>query len=64
MIALRHSEPAETIVEYADDNEINVRVFGAKHHLEAYRALLGSITGRVIRLTDRPAIVVQAEADE
>lgn len=59
--AMRHGQPAETIVEYADDNDIDLVVLGTKRRPEEYRALLGSVTDRVLRLTHKPATVVKTE---
>lgn len=62
--AMKHGRPAETIVEYADDHDADVLVLGTKRRPEEYRALLGSVTDRVLRLTTRPAIVVKTEISE
>ncbi|SFC74907.1 Nucleotide-binding universal stress protein, UspA family [Halobiforma haloterrestris] len=61
---VRHGYPAETIVEYADDCEADLLVLGTKRRPEEYRALLGSVTDRVLRLTTRPATVVKTEVSE
>lgn len=62
--AMQHGQPAETIVEYADDNSIDLLVLGTKRRPEEYRALLGSVTDRVLRLTHKPATVVKTEVSE
>jgi nucleotide-binding universal stress UspA family protein len=62
--AMRHGHPAETIVDYAADNDIDLLVLGTKRRPEEYRALLGSVTDRVLRLTKRPATVIKTEVDE
>jgi nucleotide-binding universal stress UspA family protein len=62
--AMQHGQPAETIVEYADDNDLDLIVLGTKRRPEEYRALLGSVTDRVLRLTHRPATVVKTEVSE
>jgi len=62
--AILHGQPAETIVEYADDHNVDVLVLGTKRRPEEYRALLGSVTDRVLRLTTRPATVVKTEVSE
>ncbi|WP_128225264.1 universal stress protein [Halobacteriaceae archaeon SHR40] len=62
--AIHHGRPAETIVEYADDHDVDVLVLGTKRRPEEYRALLGSVTDRVLRLTTRPATVVKTEVSE
>ena len=62
--ALRHGRPAETIVGYADDHDVDLLVLGTKRRPDEYRTLLGSVTDRVLRLTTRPATVVKTEVDE
>ena len=62
--AMQHGQPAETIVKYADDNDLDLIVLGTKRRPEEYRALLGSVTDRVLRLTHRPATVVKTEVSE
>ena len=61
---MQHGRPAETIVEYADDHDADVLVLGTKRRPEEYRALLGSVTDRVLRLTTRPATVVKTEVSD
>lgn len=61
---MQHGLPAETIVKYADDNDIDLLVLGTKRRPEEYRALLGSVTDRVLRLTHKPATVVKTEVSE
>lgn len=39
-------------------------VAGSKRRPDAYRALLGSVTERVVRLADRPVLVVKTPVDE
>lgn len=58
---IRHGQPAETIVDYADDADIDMLVLGTKRRPDEYRALLGSVTDRVLRLTQRPAAVIKTE---
>ncbi|GAD52607.1 hypotheical conserved protein [Halarchaeum acidiphilum MH1-52-1] len=60
---LRHGDPAKTIVDYADEADADLVVLGTQHRPAEYRALLGSVTDRVLRLTARPAIVVKTEAE-
>ena len=62
--AMEHGRPAETIVEYATDHDTDVLVLGTKRRPEEYRALLGRVTDRVLRLTTRPATVVKTEVSE
>ena len=62
--AMEHGRPAETIVEYATDHDTDVLVLGTKRRPEEYRALLGRVTDRVLRLTTLPATVVKTEVSE
>lgn len=62
--AIQHGRPAETIVGYANDEDVNLIVLGTKRRPEEYRTLLGSVTDRVLRLTTRPATVVKTEVKE
>lgn len=62
--AIRHGRPAETIVGYADETDADLLVLGTKRRPDEYRALLGSVTDRVLRLTTRPATVVKTEVSE
>jgi len=60
---LRHGDPAETIVDYADEADADLLVLGTQRRPDEYRALLGSVTDRVLRLASRPAIVVKTEVE-
>ncbi|WP_135828129.1 universal stress protein [Halorussus halobius] len=62
--AMRHGRPAESIVAYADDHDADLLVLGTKRRPDEYRALLGSVTDRVLRLTTRPATVVKTEVGD
>ena len=62
--AMQHGRPAEAIVKYADDHDADLLVLGTKRRPDEYRALLGSVTDRVLRLTTRPATVVKTEVSE
>lgn len=62
--AMQHGQPAETIVEYADEQDADLLMLGTKRRPDEYRALLGSVTDRVLRLTTRPATVVKTEVSE
>lgn len=60
---LVYGTPAEAITDYADEQDVDLIVLGTKRRPAEYRALLGSITDRVLRLTMRPATVVKTEAE-
>lgn len=59
----RQGQPAETIVSYADDADVDLLVLGTKRRPDEYRTLLGSVTDRVLRLTTRPATVVKTAVE-
>jgi nucleotide-binding universal stress UspA family protein len=61
--AMRHGEPADVVVSYADDRAVDLVVLGTRRRPTEYRALLGSVTDRVLRLTGRPALVVKTETE-
>ena len=61
---IRHGQPSDVIVDYADDADVDLLVLGTKRRPDEYRTLLGSVTDRVLRLTDRPAAVVKTEVEE
>jgi len=60
---LRRGDPAGTVVDYGDEADVDLIVLGTRRRPSEYRALLGSVTDRVLRLTARPALVVKTEAD-
>ena len=62
--AIHHGRPSEAIVAYANDHDVDLLVLGTKRRPDEYRALLGSVTDRVLRLTTRPATVVKTEVIE
>ena len=61
--AMRHGRPSDAIVDYADHNDVDLLVLGTKRRPDEYRALLGSVTDRVLRLTSRPALVVKTDVE-
>ncbi|WP_336338860.1 universal stress protein [Haloarcula brevis] len=61
---LKHGRPAESIIDAADEVDADVLVLGTKRRPAEYRSLLGSITDKVLRLTERPSVVVKTEVEE
>ena len=59
--ALEHGDPAETVVRYASEQSADVIVLGTRRRPDAYRALLGSVTDRVVRLAATPTLVVKTD---
>ncbi|MFB6130183.1 MAG: universal stress protein [Salinigranum sp.] len=53
--------PARAIVEFADDNDVDVVVMGTHGRSGFGRALLGSVTEKVVRSADVPVITVRGE---
>ncbi|MFD1633710.1 universal stress protein [Haloplanus ruber] len=60
---LRHGQPHEEIVDYADEADVDLIVLGTRRHPEEYRSLLGSVTDRVVRLADKPVVVVKTRVE-
>jgi nucleotide-binding universal stress UspA family protein len=61
---LEHGRPAESIIETAEEADVDLLVLGTKRRPAEYRSLLGSITDKVLRLTERPTVVVKTEVEE
>ena len=61
---LKHGRPAESIIETAEAADVDLLVLGTKRRPAEYRSLLGSITDKVLRLSERPAVVVKTEVEE
>jgi nucleotide-binding universal stress UspA family protein len=61
---LQYGRPEEEIVAEADDIDANHIIMGSKTQPGDYRQLLGSVSERVLRLTERPVTVVKTPADD
>ena len=61
--AMRYGGPAREVVAHADDEDVDLVVLGTKRRPDEYRSLLGSVTDRVLRLTDRPTTVVKTDVE-
>jgi nucleotide-binding universal stress UspA family protein len=59
---MRYGTPAPEIVAEAEEYDADLLVVGTRTQPEEYRQLLGSVTERVLRLTDRPVTVVKTAA--
>lgn len=57
--SLRYGHPEQEIVGEADEIDADHIVMGSHTRPGAYRQLLGSVSERVLRLTDRPVTVVK-----
>lgn len=51
-----HGDPGEEILDYADENDVDLLVMG--YQGEDHQRSLGSTTSRVVRSMDRPVMVV------
>lgn len=55
---VREGLPHEGILEYIDEHAIDMIVMGSHGRSGVSRFLFGSVTERILRLTDRPVLVV------
>ncbi|WP_123621431.1 universal stress protein [Halorubrum sp. CSM-61] len=58
--AVESGTPHETILEYADENDVGLVVMGTRGRTGVERYLLGSVTEKVVRLSDVPVVTVRA----
>jgi len=56
-------QPYEKVASYADRNDVDLVVIGSHGRSGVKRALLGSVTERVLRETTVPVLVVDARND-
>ena len=63
---VREGVPYSTILDYADDNDVDLVVMGTHGRTGLDRYLLGSVTERVVRKSDVPVLTVRSapESDE
>jgi len=54
-----HGTPHQTILEYVDDNDIDLIVMGTHGRTGLERYLLGSVTEKVVRTADVPVLTVR-----
>jgi len=57
---VREGSPAEAILAYADEHDVDLIVMGTRGRTGLDRYLLGSTTGRTIRRADVPVVAVTA----
>lgn len=62
--AVRHGEPYQTIVGYADQNNIDLIMMGTHGRQGLRRRLIGSVTEKVVRTTDKPVLTVRLGEDD
>lgn len=63
-IVVRHGDPHEQILDYAEEADVDLLVMGSKERSGEYRQLLGSVTDRVARLASRPVTIVKTPVDD
>lgn len=61
--AVRQGDPHTAILEYADENDVDLVVMGTHGRTGVERYLLGSVTEKVVRLSDRPVVTVRADEE-
>jgi len=59
-----HGVPHEAILEYAEDEGMDLIVMGTHGHTGLDRYLLGSVTEKVVRTSDVPVLTVRLHDDE
>lgn len=61
---LRHGTPHEVILRYVDEADVELVVMGTESKPDEFRQMLGSVTERVARLSEKPVMVVKTSAEE
>ncbi|MFT4885460.1 MAG: nucleotide-binding universal stress UspA family protein [Natronomonas sp.] len=56
--------PHRVIVDYAEENDVDLVVMGTHGRSGLERALLGSVTERVLRTADQPVLTVRESGEE
>ena len=59
VMVLRHGKPHRTIVEYAEETEVDLLVMGTHGRTGLERYLLGSVTEKVVRTSNAPVLTVR-----
>lgn len=62
--SLRRGTPYRTILDYAQENDIDLIVLGTHGRGGARRALLGSVAEHVVRLSEAPVLTVRTSPPE
>ncbi|MFP8956402.1 universal stress protein [Natrialbaceae archaeon A-CW3] len=60
---LGRGSPHSEILEYATDQDVDLIVMGTRGRTGLDRYLIGSVTEKVVRLSDVPVLTVQREGD-
>ena len=59
--AVRRGDPSRVILDYADENGIDLVVMGTHGRRGIVRFLLGSVAERVLRLSETPVLAVRQQ---
>ncbi|WP_435073381.1 universal stress protein [Halorubrum sp. HHNYT27] len=62
--AVREGSPHRAILDYVDENDIDIVVMGAGGHTGVERYLLGSVSEKVVRMARPPVVTVRADETE
>lgn len=57
--AVRQGTPHREILDYAEENEVDLVIMGTHGRTGLDRTLLGSVTEHVVRLSERPVLTVR-----
>jgi len=58
---VRGGDPHQVIVDYANDNDIDIIMMGTHGRTDLGRYLIGSVTEKVVRLSDAPVLTVRKD---
>ncbi|MFW6317770.1 MAG: universal stress protein [Halorubrum sp.] len=61
--AVRKGDPHAVILDYADENDVDLVVMGTHGRTGVERYLLGSVTEKVVRMADPPVVTVRADEE-
>lgn len=59
--AVRRGDPSRVILDYADENDVDLVVMGTHGRRGIVRFLLGSVAERVLRLSETPVLAVRRQ---
>jgi nucleotide-binding universal stress UspA family protein len=62
--AVEMGTPHSEVLRYADENDIDLVVMGTHGRTGVERYLLGSVTEKVVRLSDPPVVTIRADEGE
>jgi len=57
-------EPYESVLDYADEHDIDIIVMGTHGRTGLDHHLLGSVTEKVVRTSDVPVLTVRASGEK